>query len=51
MNRAFSFFSLPRQSRGELMFDFNWGVFWAALVAIIVAKAIQVALRLFDWHI
>lgn len=33
------------------MFDFNWGVFWAALAAIVVAKGLQVTLRLIDIHI
>jgi hypothetical protein len=33
------------------MLDFNWGVFWAVLAALIVAKGIQVLLRLKDIHI
>jgi hypothetical protein len=33
------------------MLDFNWGVFWAALAAIVVAKVLQVLLRLVDVHV
>jgi hypothetical protein len=34
------------------MLDFNWGVFWAVLAALAVAKAFQLFLRAkFDLHI
>lgn len=28
------------------MLDFNWGVFWAVLAALVVARGIQLLLRL-----
>ncbi len=31
--------------------EFNWGVFWAVLAALAVAKGIQLLLRLRDIHI
>ncbi len=34
------------------MLDFNWGVFWAVLAALSIAKSFQLLLRVkFDLHI